>query len=135
MATRIETGVVDHLRLTVSDLGRAREFYTQVLGFRVAAELPPGVLLTNGSIILGLGPPPNAERAIGGDRFDENRVGLDHLSFKVHNREELEQAERFLDEHGVPHGEIEDNGPAWGLYTLMFRDPDNIQLEMTAPYS
>ncbi len=135
MATRIETGAVDHLRLTVSDVGRAHEFYTQVLGFQVAAELPPGVLLTNGSLILGLGPPPNADRAITGDRFDENRVGLDHLSFSVHCRDDLERAARVLDEHGVPHGEIEDVGPAFGLYTMGFRDPDNIQLEMTAPYS
>jgi hypothetical protein len=36
---------------------------------------------------------------------------------------------------GVPHGEITDLGDVFGLYVLAFRDPDNIQLELTAAYS
>jgi hypothetical protein len=35
---------------------------------------------------------------------------------------------------GVPHGEITDLGDVFGLYILAFRDPDNIQLELTAAY-
>jgi transcriptional regulator with XRE-family HTH domain len=35
----------------------------------------------------------------------------------------------------LPYGEIEDLGPTIALYTLAFRDPDNVQLELTAPYS
>jgi glyoxylase I family protein len=34
----------------------------------------------------------------------------------------------------VSHGEIKDLGPGMGLYVLALRDPDNIQLELTAPY-
>jgi hypothetical protein len=34
----------------------------------------------------------------------------------------------------VPHGEITDLGDAFGMYILAFRDPDNIQLELTALY-
>lgn len=70
-----------------------------------------------------------------GDRFDENRVGLDHLSFAVNSRQDLDEAIRILDEHGVSHGEIKDLGPDLGIYILAFRDPDNIQLELTAPYN
>ncbi len=97
-------------------------------------ELPTGVLLNNGNVLLGLGPAPNPNRAISEDRFDENRVGLDHLSFSVGSRDDLERALRLLDERGVPHGEIKDLGPDLGIYILSFRDPDNIQLELTAPY-
>jgi glyoxylase I family protein len=55
---------------------------------------------------------PDPSRAPRGDRFDENRVGLDHLSFSVGGRADLERAARLLDERGVSHGEIEDLGEA-----------------------
>jgi len=135
MKNQIATGGIHHLRLTVTDVERAREFYTGVLGFQVAMELPSGVVLSNGSVMVGLGPAPDPDRAISGDRFDENRVGLDHLSFSVGSRDEFEQAVRIFDERGIPHGEITDLGPDFGIYILAFRDPDNTQLELTAPYS
>jgi glyoxylase I family protein len=135
MATSLSTGAIHHLRLTVTDVDRARAFYTNVLGFQTVMEIPTGVLLGNGHLILGIGPAPDASRALSGDRFDENRVGLDHLSFSVGSRSELEQAIRLFDDNGVPYGEIEDLGPTIAMYTLAFRDPDNIQLELTAPYS
>jgi hypothetical protein len=33
---------------------------------------------------------------------------------------------------GVPHGEIKTLA-GFGIYVLPFRDPDNIQIELTAP--
>jgi hypothetical protein len=85
--------------------------------------------------MLGLGPSPDPARAGATDRFDENRVGLDHLSFSVANRQGLEDAVRLLDEQGISHGAVTDLGPKFGIYILTFRDPDNIQLELTAPYA
>ncbi len=41
MAAQIPTGDIHHLRLTVTDLQRSRDFYTSLLGFQVAAESPP----------------------------------------------------------------------------------------------
>jgi glyoxylase I family protein len=134
MSNSITTGSVHHLTLTVSDVARSQEFYTRLLGFQVAMELGPRVLLSNGSAIVAISP-PDPERAIRNDRFDENRVGLDHLSFGVGSRDELVQAVRLFDENDVSHGEIKDLGPDLGIYVLAFRDPDNIQLELTAPYS
>jgi catechol 2,3-dioxygenase-like lactoylglutathione lyase family enzyme len=114
-----------------------------LLGFDVAAEMPPpsdpsydaanailfgGVVLIKGSLLLGLRPV-----APQGDRFDEDRVGLDHLSFSVGSRDELAEAARLLDEHGITHGLIT-NLPSFGISILEFRDPDNIQLELTAPH-
>ena len=32
---------IHHLRLTVTDVRRSREFYTGLLGFQVAVESPP----------------------------------------------------------------------------------------------
>ncbi len=135
MSARIQIGEVHHVRLTVANMERARAFYTEVLGLDVAMEMPPGVLLTNGKLLIGLRLAPDAEGGSFDDRFDENRVGLDHLSFTATSRQDLDNALRILDEHSVPHGEITDLGAEFGLYILSFRDPDNIQLEMTAPYS
>ena len=59
--------------------------------------------------------------------FDERRVGLDHLSMTVADRAELERWAEHLDASGVTHSGVIDApfGP-----TLVFRDPDNIQLEL-----
>jgi catechol 2,3-dioxygenase-like lactoylglutathione lyase family enzyme len=135
MKTGIATGSVHHLTLTVSDVKRACQFYTTLLGFQVALEWGPRVLLSNGSMILAVGPAPSPEQATPNDRFSENRVGLDHVSFGVGSHQDLEQAIRLFDQHDVPHGEIKDLGADLGLYVLALRDPDNIQLELTAPYS
>jgi glyoxylase I family protein len=134
MPPPIDTGSVHHVRLTVSDVDRSRAFYTEVLGFAHVMDLPSGVFLSNGSVGLGIGPSPDPSRASSDDRFDEARIGLDHLSFAAASREELERAQQLLEERGVPHGEITDLGDAFGLYILAFRDPDNIQLELTATY-
>ena len=139
---QIPTGEIHHLRLTVTDLARSREFYTQLLGFEVAVESPPaddpsaaeafkvlfgGVVMARGNLIMGLRP-----MAPSGDRFDPDRVGLDHLSFNVASRGDLEQAMRLFDERGVSHGEIT-RLPGFAIDVLPFEDPDGVQLELTAP--
>lgn len=142
MAGKIATGGVHHIRLTVTDVKRSREFYSELLGFDIAADSPPagdpsadaaypvlwgGCVMVRGNLLLGLRPvaPP-------GDRFDENRVGLDHLSFSVDTRVELDDAMKLLDEKGVAHGPITPL-EGFGIAVLPFRDPDNIQVELTAP--
>jgi len=139
---QIATAGIHHLRLTVTDVQRSREFYTSLLGFQVAVESPPagdpaadeafkvlfgGVVMIRGSLLMGLRP-----MAPAGDRFHPDRVGLDHLSFDVASREDLEQAIRLFDEHGVTHGVIT-RLAGFGIDVLPFEDPDGIQLELTAP--
>jgi glyoxylase I family protein len=144
MSGPIPCGDIHHLRLTVTDVQRSREFYTGLLGFQVAVESRPprdtaaaetfrvlfgGVVMIRGNLVMGLRP-----MAPAADRFDPDRVGLDHLSFGVAGREDLEQAARLLDEHGVTHGEIT-RLSSFGIDVLSFEDPDGIQLELTAPVS
>ena len=132
MAT-IPTAAVNHITLTVTDRDRARDFYTSILGFQFLMEFGPKYLLSNSSVILALNLSPDPARAIADDRFDENRVGLDHVSFNVSSHDALVQAAQVFDESGVSHGEIKDLGDL-GIYVMAFRDPDNIQLELTAPH-
>lgn len=133
----VTVSAFSHVRLTVTDIARSREFYENVFGWPVAIEMPEdadaatreklaflygGVLYQVGSTLLGLRPVAN-------DRFHENRVGLDHLSFAVDSPADLEAAVGVLDALGVPHEPVKDIGEA---RILQFRDPDNIALELFA---
>ena len=132
MSTKITTTGVHHIRLIVTNPVRSRDFYTSLLNFTVAAELPPGFVLSNGNMLLGMTSPWDESQSIPNDRFSPNRVGLDHLSFSVANRAELLKAAALFDEHGVEHGEVRDL-PPFGITILSFNDPDGIQCELTAP--
>ncbi len=127
----VTTNAINHIALTVSDREHACEFYTNVLGFKFITEFGPKYLLSNGTVILALAQAPDAGHAIPNDRFDENRIGLDHVSFNVGGRKELERALKVFDERGISHGEIKEL-TGLGVDVLAFRDPDNIQLELTA---
>ena len=134
MATNIRTGAAHHVRLTVTDPARSRDFY-ELLGFELAMEFPDGVLVSNGSLLVGLRTGPDASRVRRDDHFDPNRVGLDHLSLSVGRRDELDEAVRLCRERGVTCGEVVDFGPDFKIYVLMLEDPDGIQIELTAPYA
>jgi catechol 2,3-dioxygenase-like lactoylglutathione lyase family enzyme len=142
MSSPIRVGAPHHVRLTVTDVTRSRAFYTQVLGFDVALESPPeddpggvvadtlqgGIVLTNAGLMIGLRP---VDAAHADDRFDPFRVGLDHLSFAVGSRADLDTAVQTFDAHGVQHGPIREV-PAMGMAFLAAFDPDGIAVELTA---
>jgi glyoxylase I family protein len=147
--SHLPVGPIHHLRLTVTDVQRSAAFYTEVLGFAVAVAGPPppddehhgtlvdslqgGVILMHEGMFIGLRPVDD-ERVNPTDRFDPFRVGLDHLSFSVPTRADLEAATRLLDDRGVEHGPVRELVPL-GLSFLAFFDPDGIALEVTAPIS
>lgn len=134
MENTIPTTGIHHLTLTVTDLNRSEEFYSTYLGFQKLVELSERRrLFSNGSLVLALTLPLAPENALPGDQFNENRVGLDHISFQVATRTILENAARLFDECRVQHGEIRDLGEGMGICVMAFRDPDNIQMEFTAP--
>src|SRR3954463_367218 len=142
MSSPIKVGIPHHMRLTVTDVARSRSFYTEVLGFDVALERPPdddpdgvvadmlqgGIVLVNAGGMIGLRP---GDAAHAGDRFDPFRVGLDHLSFAVGSRVDLDAAAQVFDDHGVEHGPVREV-PAMGMAFLAAFDPDGIALELTA---
>lgn len=129
-----------HVRLTVTDIARSRAFYDSVLGLPVVYEVPADadeqtreqLAFLFGGVIYGLGDSLLGLRPVADDQFDEDRVGLDHVSFAVAGQTEIEAAARELDTLGVSHGGVKDIGAG---YILEFRDPDNIALEIFAPKS
>jgi catechol 2,3-dioxygenase-like lactoylglutathione lyase family enzyme len=132
----MKTGAINHLVLTVSDIERSKAFYTDVLGFKVIGENPAAkrVAISNGDVVLALSLPPDPSQAPQNDAFSEHRIGLDHLNFTVGHYDALVAAQRELKEQNVPHGEIKDlSANGFPIYVMAFRDPDNIQLELSAP--
>ncbi len=119
-----------HVTLTVSDLDRAREFYQGALGWEVDQDFPGYKLrcrLPGTSCRLVLLP---AAASTPGDRFDERRIGLDHLALHLTSLEEVAAVRARLLAAGWPVEEIHyDNG---GNPMLTVRDPDNIQWEFYA---
>jgi len=129
---------IAHVRLTVTDIERSRQFYESVFDWPVLLEVPEnadeatrsqfgflygGVVYDLGGTLIGL-------RPVARDRFHEDRCGLDHIAFRLGSKAELDSAAAHLDEIGVQHEPVKDIGPS---YILEFRDPDNIALELTAP--
>ncbi|MBA2447295.1 MAG: VOC family protein [Chloroflexi bacterium] len=119
---------VHHLRFTVSDLDRSIAFYTDVLGFELRIRFGPNsVFLHDGTVGLGLNTPWH-ELSPEEERFDEARVGLDHVGFRVASADDVHKAAEHLDAHGIAHSEVKP-GRIPDSLLVVFRDPDNIQLE------
>ncbi|MHB1234246.1 MAG: VOC family protein [Microbacteriaceae bacterium] len=121
---------VAHIDLSVSDLEKSAAWYRDVLGLRQLHRADKGSYSTvvlrhdDTGLIVGL----NQHNAMIADRFNERNVGLDHIGFAVVDRGELDLWELRLTELGVEHSPVTDS-PSGSGTALVFRDPDNIQLE------
>ena len=127
---------IHHVGLTVRDLEASAGWYERVLGFRrIGSYQEPGGrwrkaflasdgLRTRLSLAQHTGAPQ--------DPFDERRVGLDHLAFGLEDIAELGEWVGRLEAAGVAHSQIADSNAIPGAQVLVFRDPDNIQLELYA---
>ena len=118
---------IDHLALTVTDLGVSQRFYTEVLDFVVVMDVGYGRILMHPQtgFVLTL----VAHEGSHGGSFSELITGMDHVGFTAASREELEQWERHFEEHGVVVTPIRDE--QFGSH-LNFRDPDDIALELSS---
>ena len=137
----IDSTGFSHVRLTVTDIARSKAFYDQVFGWPTAVDASdsvdePGVTespekfyggvvyQTPQGTLFGL-------RPVGSSGFDSEQTGLDHISFAVASRADLDSAAAALSEAGIEHGEVTDLTEA-GMAILSFQDPDDINVELTA---
>jgi glyoxylase I family protein len=128
----METYGVDHVILTVSDAERSHAFYRELLGFNVTVmnEGAGGTFyFMAGSAWVFVN---GSREPLAGDRFNEFRIGLDHLSFGAPSREALDAFAKKLIAAGVATNGVEEY-KGTGNYYVAFRDPDNIQLEYWLP--
>ena len=131
-----------HLAVTVTDLDASVAWYGSIFDVHPVLDVPhPGGV---GRILAG----PDKQLMIalhrhdGNDRqhFSETATGLDHAGFAVPSRTDLEAWQTHLESNGVVRTERADQPLTQSpiadeayASVLVFRDPDNIQLELFAP--
>ncbi|WP_308468610.1 VOC family protein [Rathayibacter soli] len=121
-------GTPSHIDLSVSDVEASASWYVDVLGLRRVrrVDLDNRIMIVLVHQATGLVIGLNQHTVVPVPRFDDRNVGLDHIGFSVAERADLDAWETQLAGLNVVHSPAEDtaNGAA-----LVFRDPDNIQLE------
>jgi glyoxylase I family protein len=127
---------IHHFSPTVSDVEASAAWYERVFGMnRVPVPFPHYGDEEGGHAVLLMDPRSGVaiglhhHKANPGQAFDECQTGLDHISFGVAQRSDLDTWASWLDELGIEHsGPIDTTNPI-PYSVLVFRDPDNIQLE------
>ncbi|MDQ3660280.1 MAG: VOC family protein [Actinomycetota bacterium] len=134
--------LLHHLALTVTDLENSIPWYEGVFAIRYQFDGPheggTGKLLADDDwhLVIVLHQHDRNQR----EKFEETRTGLDHVGFMVKSRSDLEAWQVRLEEAGVKRARAADRpltqspiaDTPYGSI-LVFRDPDNIQLELCAP--
>jgi glyoxylase I family protein len=131
-----------HLALTVTDVDASVRWYQDTFDVRFVMDAPHpggvGKVLADEShqLMIVLHRHDTNDGAI----FGETTTGLDHAGFFVPSRADLEAWQDHLEAHGVTRMDVADKpltqspiaDEPYGS-VLVFRDPDNIQLELFAP--
>lgn len=133
---------IHHVALTVSNTDVSVPWYEKVFDITYRMDVPheggTGKLLSDDErqLMLVL----HHHDANTGEPFSERRNGLDHVGFIVSSRAELDAWQSHLSTLGVKQVETADKPCTQSTIcdapyaaVLVFRDPDNIQLELFAP--
>ncbi len=117
---------IDHVAITVRDIGLASKWYMEVLGLERYYEeawngVPTMVGIGGTCIALFKAKGENPHSPPGSDTFT-----MTHLAFKA-DRKNFEEAQRNLKEKGIDF-EFEDHDISYSIY---FKDPDGHRLEIT----
>ncbi len=127
----MEINGIAHVQLTVNDFAASRAFYgrlCELFGMKVIFDVPDAIFYGVGGRT-GLLITPCAEEHRG-KSFEQRRVGLHHLCFRMRSREDVDalHAELTRMNAKVVHPP-EEGSWAPGYYSVLFEDPDGIRLE------
>jgi catechol 2,3-dioxygenase-like lactoylglutathione lyase family enzyme len=131
-----------HIALTVTDLDTSIPWYERVFGIRHLMDEPHpggvGRLLASEEMALVI--VLHHHDGNDGTEFAPVVTGLDHAGFAVASRAELVAWQEHLEAQGVVRADTADKPLTQSPIAdrpygsvLVFRDPDNIQLELFAP--
>jgi catechol 2,3-dioxygenase-like lactoylglutathione lyase family enzyme len=126
----VEINGIAHTFITVGDFARSRTFYAKLLPFLGMKPVLDGegfFYCVGGRTAFGL---RAADAAHADAPFDQGRVGLHHICFRVRAREDVDEMFEFVRDLGarIVHPP-EEGAYAPGYYSVLFEDPDGIRLE------
>jgi catechol 2,3-dioxygenase-like lactoylglutathione lyase family enzyme len=140
--TSVTQPKLHHLALTVTDLDSSVQWYGDVFGVQPVLDVPHqggvGRILADADrqLMIALHHHDTNDGAL----CKETVTGLDHAGFAVGSRADLEQWQDHLEAHGVIRADTADKPLTQSpiadepyASVLVFRDQDNIQLELFAP--
>jgi len=117
---------IGHVHLKVSDIGRALDFYSGVLGFDVTQRLgDSAAFISAGGYHHHLG--LNTWESRGGSPPPHGTTGLYHVAIRYPDRRTLADAVRRVVEAGVPLSGASDHGVSEAIY---LQDPDGNGIEL-----
>jgi catechol 2,3-dioxygenase-like lactoylglutathione lyase family enzyme len=116
---------IAHATLTVSDIKRTKKFYEDLFESKIGSDDEFSFsLLEVGAPCWFIQYSKNKNKV---DRFDETRVGLDHIAFELKEISELKKVVKNLGKMNVKTVGLEYFADKYPY--VCFRDPDNIQVE------
>lgn len=140
--TNMPRASLHHIALTVTDVDASVTWYERIFGVHHRIDVPHqggvGKILADDEqrLMFAL----HRHEANDGSLFGERKNGLDHVGLAVTTRIELEQWQEHLEANGVIRADTADKPLTQSpiadesyASVLVFRDPDNIQLELFAP--
>lgn len=116
----------DHVAVVTTDVGRAAEFYTEVLGFHESGRLET----THSGTIIFLALDGTQLELFGGgkrrQKEESGEVGLTHLALLV---TDIDGEYERIKQHGAEF-DMKPTSVESGLRIAFFRDPDGNRLEL-----
>ncbi len=116
---------LSHIGLWVTDMGRMRDFYARVLGFKVMDQ---GELRSGGPRLTFLSKDPKDHHQIvlvtGREKGTKSTVN--QITFRVASIKEVRAMHDVAVAHGIKGVDPVDHGNAWSVY---FPDPEGNRLE------
>jgi catechol 2,3-dioxygenase-like lactoylglutathione lyase family enzyme len=130
------TSGFNHVATLTADMERTVTFYRDAFGAEVTFEMDAkgdhprmSILDLGGGAALNVFEVPAAD-IIGERRRQGHRGAIDHYALAVRSKQELEKVKDRLVAAGAEIGEIQQLGDEWSLF---FRDPDGMELEVCTP--
>ncbi|MEA3184427.1 MAG: hypothetical protein QOJ74_904 [Ilumatobacteraceae bacterium] len=129
------TSGFNHVATLTADMARTVKFYRDAFEAELVFEMDAkgehprmSILDLGGGAALNVFEVP-ADEIIGERRRQGHRGAIDHYALAVSSRDELEAVKERLVAAGAEIGEIHRLGSEWSLF---FRDPDGMELEVCA---
>lgn len=126
-------GAINHVAVTVSDLGKPKEFYTPILsflGYKNTEDFPSVSIWESSSTGIAINLWQASSELIIHQHHDY-APGLHHLAFNADTREEVDRFYQLLLDikANIVNAPVEyDYAP--GYYALFFTDLDGIRIEL-----